>query len=145
MPRKAITRDCHPWNEPPGKSTWKPGGSKPRDCHRVRATPAPGFALRPPDGTPGAGEEAGLHEERHREGLRHGLAVEPLDREAPHAAALHVRDQGGQGDAEPFLLRLPERHERSTAPLDVEHGLAAQEDDVRTGDPGGAAVRTLRP
>jgi hypothetical protein len=41
----------------------------------------PRLRSRPQDGATGAGEKAGLHEQRQDVGLRDGLAVETLDRE----------------------------------------------------------------
>ena len=48
-------------------------------------------------------------------------------------------------DAQPFLVGLAKRDKRAAAALDEEHGLAAKQDDVRTGDTRGATVRALRP
>ena len=101
-------------------------------------------ALRAEDGSARAGEEAGLDEERHHHRSRDRLAVEALDREAFRAAALHVRDERRERDAKPVLLRLAERHERATAALDEEHRLAAEQDDLCAGDPGGARRRCAR-
>ena len=73
------------------------------------------------------------------------LAVEALDGEPLRAAALHVRDERGERDAQPVLLRLAQRDERAAAALDEEHRFAAEQHDLRARDARGAAVRALRP
>ena len=54
-----------------------------------------------------AGEEAGLHEQRHDQRLRHGLAVEALDRETLRTATLDEPDERLERRTQPLLIRLP--------------------------------------
>ena len=46
---------------------------------------------------------------------------------------------------QPGLVGIAERHERAAAPLDVERGRAAEQDDVRAGDPGRSRACASRP
>ena len=56
-----------------------------------------------------------------------------------------MRDERGERGAEPLVLGLAQRHERAAAALDEERRLAAEQDDVRTGDARRARARALRP
>ena len=54
----------------------------------------------------------------------------------------HERVQSG---SKPFRVRIPQRHERAAAALDIERGRAAEQDDIRAGDPRRARPGALRP
>ena len=97
------------------------------------------------NGSPGAGEEAGLEQERHQLGVGNRLAVEALDREALPALRLHVLDEGRECGPQPLLVGLAERDDRAPTALDEERCLAAEEDDVRACDAGSPAAGRLRP
>src|SRR5207248_11204844 len=108
------------------------------------ATKSPPY-LRAQNRPPRAHEEAGFDQQGQHERLGDGLAVEALDGQPFRAAALHLRDERSQRDAEPVLLRLAQRHERAAAALDEERRLASEQDDMRAGNARRATVRALRP
>ena len=56
-----------------------------------------------------------------------------------------VRDERADRGLEPFRLGVAQRHERAAASLDEEHRLTVEQDDPRSGDPGRAGARSLRP
>ena len=121
--------------------TSRPGTGSSRSCGRVtRRSP-----LGPEDGAPRPGEEARLDEQRQRIGLDDRLAVEPLDGEPLRAARTDVGDERVQRGPQPGLLGIPEWDERAAPALHVERGLAVQQHDPRTDDPGGASAGAPRP
>ena len=72
----------------------------------------------------------------------------PSNRSRPRAAsrrrrARRRRGPRSRGAATP--RPAPQRHEGPAAAFDEEHGLAAEEDDLRAGDARGARTRPLRP
>src|SRR6266542_1381574 len=101
--------------------------------------------LGPKDSAAGAGEEAGLEQERHHVGLPHGLAVEALDREALRATAPDVLHERRERGPQPFLVRLAERDERAAAPLDEERRLTAEEDHLGSRDARSPCAGALGP
>ncbi len=56
-----------------------------------------------------------------------------------------MRDERGERRAQPLGVRVAQRHERASAPLDEQHGLAVEQDDVRSGDAGSTGSRTPGP
>src|SRR5918996_1658380 len=122
----------------------------------VRGDPHPGrvprallsaglSASRPQHGPPRPREEAGLEEERHDLRLADRLAVEALHRQAPHARAAGMGDEGLESRPQPGLLGLAQRDERAAAALDEKRRLAAEQDDLGAGHAGGPRSRALRP
>ena len=101
--------------------------------------------LRTEHRAPRAGEESGLEEERHHFGLSDGSGVEALDCESLHPAPSHVLDERGERGPKPCLVRLAQRYERTSAPLDEQRRLAAEQDDVRACDARRPRAGTLRP
>ena len=59
--------------------------------------------------------------------------------------APRMLDERGERGSQPGLLRVTQGHERASAALDEERGLAAEQDDVGAGDPRRAPARALRP
>ena len=85
-------------------------GNEAEQVHLERTVPIAGLDTRGPGlGTEhraaGTGEEPGLDEQRHRLGLRHRSAVEPLDREALGVALANPIGESGQGRAKPRVVR----------------------------------------
>ena len=107
--------------------------------------PAPRNASRTQDGSPRSGQEPHLQQERHRLRLGDRLAVEALDRKPSDAALPDVPDERFQGRAQPPLLRLAQRDERTAAALDEERGLSAEQNDVSAGDARRASPGPPRP
>src|SRR5581483_11359817 len=103
--RARLWRACSTFVTSFGEGTWPFG----------RGAGVPRRLSGPQNGPAGAGQEARLDEERHRLRLRHGLAVEPLDREPLRPAAPHVRDERGERRAQPLLVGIAQRHQRPPA------------------------------
>ena len=91
------------------------------------------------------GQEARLDEQGQRVALDDRPPVEALDREPAAAIRSDPADEGGERRAEPVAVGVAERQQRPAAALDVEHGLTAEEDDVRAGDARGPRRGALRP
>ena len=87
------------------------------------------------------GQEAGLDEQGQCVALHDRPPVEALDREPAAAVRSDPADEGGERRAEPVAVGVAERQQRPAAALDVEHGLTAEEDDVRAGDACGPRAR----
>ena len=60
-------------------------------------------------------------------------------------ALAHPVGERDERRPQPRVVGIAERHQRAAAPLDVERGVAAEQDDVRAGDPGRARARSPRP
>src|SRR5579862_5628682 len=104
-----------------------------------------GYPSRPEHGPAGAGEEAGLDEERQELALGDGLAVEALHRQPLAREPAGVVDEGGERDAETVGVGIFQRDERAPAALDEQHRPAAEQDDVGTGDARRSRSRALGP
>ena len=119
-------------------------GGAPRS--RWIASPSGTAASRGGQARRGPGRNPASSEQRHDLRSLTRLAVEALDREALLRPLLRTcATSAVEGGSEPALVRITQRDERAAAALDEERGLAAEQDDVRTGDPGRRAPAALRP
>src|SRR6266511_124015 len=107
--------------------------------------PAGGASLRAEDRATRTGEEAGFEQERHRVALADWIAVEAFDGQTLGTASTHVLHERRERGPQPRLVGVAKWQQRPATALHVEHRLTAEQDDLRAGDSGCAAVGTLGP